>query len=453
MHTKESQQMPQTPQLRYASLHRSIERGMATDEVWSELSRTCLGLGFNDEAVRAYREVEAPHLRRSLAVLLARHGLISDAEKRLNVEPSKTGAAGVQVVEGDPKPDFGQQLADSVHCLFMEHMPLTVIVATLTFPLVVGLGGFLTAGSHFFLLPAIALLPGLSVLGIVGAMGRRIMVDAGQGIYDPPRVPAFRELTQEAARFLTDMTILGLVLLGPGTTMFLLTGHLAAGISSLALGMFLMPMALLLRELSDDWRALSPMVLLRAVGRAGPSYLAVSLTILAMMLPALLSGLATVGTHLYLQIAVIGPLVVVPLFVASRLLGNFFHAHHESLQEMVGVEQVSSETSDVDDPELDNLPELDAGQGVSETRAPASPARQRLGAPSHPESQVPSRRVKRLRARNGKIVGPKPVFEEGEGKGRDRSWLNELPDLSNIPGARVVSYADRDREGASSSPN
>ena len=66
----------------------------------------------------------------------------------------------------------------------------------------------------------------------------------------------------------------------------------------------LMPMALLIRELSDDWRVLSPTVLLRAVGRGGPSYVKMALVIFGLMLPALLTCLVTLGSHFYLQIMV-----------------------------------------------------------------------------------------------------------------------------------------------------
>ncbi len=339
-------QQSQTPQLRYASLHRTIDRGMGSDDVWSELSRACVALGFNDEAVKAYREVETPHMCRSLGVLLARHGLISGSEPpaRSSGSSHAPSSSRYAAVEDHPEPGFRQLVTDPFQFLFLDHMPLTVIVATLIFPLVVGLGGFLTADSHLVLFSSVALLPGLFVLGIVGALGRRIMVEAGRGLYEPPPVPDFRTLCREAPRFLLDMLVLCLVFLGPGTlTLLLQPDNLRMGLGSLALGMFVMPMGLMLSELSDDRRAFSSLVLLRAIGRGGLQYAKTSLVICLLILPAVLSALATMGSHFYLQISIIGPLIVVPLLVSCRLLGKFFHDQRSELQDLFGdVEPVVS---------------------------------------------------------------------------------------------------------------
>ena len=315
IHNTAKPQPSQPQQLRYATLHRTIDKGMGTDAVWSRLSRVCVELGFNDEAVQAYREIETPHLCLSLGVLLARHGLISESE--LPARSSGYSSSPYAAVEAYTESGFRQRVTDPFQFLFLDHMPLTVIVATLTFPLVVGLGGFLTADSHFLLFSAITLLPGLFVLGIVVSLGRRIMVEAGQGLYDPPPVPDFRTLCREAPRFILDMLVLCLVFLGPGTlTLLLLPDNLIMALGLLALGVFVMPMALLLNELSDDWRALSPLVLRRAMRRGGLEYVKTSLLIYALILPAALSALATMGSEVYLQVSIVGPLTVVSLFVS-----------------------------------------------------------------------------------------------------------------------------------------
>ena len=401
-------QQSQTPQLRYASLHRTIDRGMGSDDVWSELSRACVALGFNDEAVKAYRKVETPHMCRSLGVLLARHGLISGSEPpaRSSGSSHAPSSSRYAAVEDHPEPGFRQLVTDPFQFLFLDHMPLTVIVATLTFPLVVGLGGFLTADSHFLLFSAITLLPGLSVLGIVGALGRRIMVQAGQGIYYPPPVPDVHILCREAPRFLVDVLVLCLILLGPGTTtLLLLPGHLIPGVDSLVLGMFLMPavgslllgmflmpMALLMSEFSDDSRALSPIRLLSAVSRGGYEYLRTALVISALFLPAVLSALATMESHFYLQVSVIGPLIVVPLFVSCRLLGKYFHDQRSELQDLIrDVEPVVSpvfadkEPPPVPRPERSPETHLAPARSVARSRPPRQPLR----APSHPEARAP----------------------------------------------------------------
>ena len=393
---------------------------MGTDAVWSRLSRVCVELGLNDEAVQAYREIEIPHLYASLGVLLARHGLISVSELPVRrSESSQDPSSGSYAQAEDyPESGFRHLVTDAFEFLFLDHMPLTVTVASLTFPLVVGLGGFLTADSHFLLFSVIALLPGLAVVGIVGALGRRIMIDAGQGLYDPPPVPDFRTLCREAPRFILDMLVLCLVFLGPGTlALLLLPNNLMAALGALALGMFVMPMALLLNELSNDWRALSPRVLLRAIGRGGLEYAKTSLVICALILPAVLSAVVTMGSQFYLQVSIIGPLIVVPLFVSCRLLGNLFHSQQAQLQDLVG-EAPPEDYPEEFEEETDLEPEL--------MESPAT----------HPDPPQPPPRAPSL---------PEPTEAP-----RHSKLLDELPDLSNLPGAHIVRREDRERAGAAS---
>ena len=70
-----------------------------------------------------------------------------------------------------------------------QHMPWLVLTTMLAFPLVVGLGGFLTAGGSPLLLAAIAALPGLTVLVIVAAMGHEILRSSSSGESDVPNLP------------------------------------------------------------------------------------------------------------------------------------------------------------------------------------------------------------------------------------------------------------------------
>ena len=350
-------QKSETPQVRYASLHRTIDRGTTSDYIWSELSRVCVALGFNDEAVEAYLQVETPPICRSLEVLLAHHGLLSQSES-----------------QDRPETGFRHLITDPFRFLFLDHMPLTVIVATLTLPLVVGLGGFFTAENHFLLFAAITLLPCLAMLGVVGALGRRIMVEAGEGIHSPPPVPDVQILCREAPRFLVDMLILCLILLGPGAmTLLLLPGNLMPAVASLFVGMFLMPMAMLMSEFSEDWRELSPFRLLHNIGRGGYEYVKTALVISALFLPAALSALATMGSHFYVQVSIIGPLIVVPLFVSCRILGRFFHDQRSDLQVLIG----------------DVEPVVTPAVQPKQPRPVPRPKRAPLRPSFHPESRVP----------------------------------------------------------------
>lgn len=303
-----------SPQMRYASLHRAVEQGMATEATWRDLVRVCADLGLHDEARRAFREVFDPFEQKRLRALLVRRGILSVDEAAAAPEPpARVFVERTSILE---------ETVDALRFLFLDHMPLTVVVATLTFPLVVGLGGVLTAGSPIFVFPAIAMLPGLTVLGIVGALGRRILVESAEGIDDPPPIPDAGTLFGDAARFLLDVTVLFSLLLGPAIALPLLGGPIGATLCAAAVGALLLPMALALRQLRGDWQALSPNVLFGAIVKGGKRYLGAAGFSALLFLPAAIAGIAAAGSHFYLQVSVIGPLVVAPLFVSSRLLGR-----------------------------------------------------------------------------------------------------------------------------------
>ena len=322
-------------------------------------------------------------------------------------------------------------------------------------------------------------------------------------------MPELGTLLRESKRFLLDMLILLVIFVGPGTAMLLLSGDVGSAVGSIALGMLLLPMAVLVRQLSDDWRVLSPTTLFRAISRGGIQYLAVTLVIGLMMLPAFVSAMITMGSHVYLQISVIGPLLVVPLFLTCRLLGRFFHIHREQLADLVGKGwSPAAPEARKDYPSAFRLRTRTPIPSPGIRRAARSqPARQALGAPSHPESLASTPRTSRpqtswpkaakpkhakprpgKRARNAKkrrqaspvVAGipshpetaaysgslpataypqsstpvpvscapdaPHPVVTH-----RSAPSLDDQPDLSNIPGARVIKNGDRERSGAASS--
>jgi len=317
----------QSPQLRYACLHRTIERGLANDDTWAELTRVCVTLQLQDEALRAFEHLHSPTLRHVLNNFLVKSGVKeADAESE--------GARPVVEFHED-RAGVKDHLRDAVQFLFQDHMPLMVIIATLTFPLVVGLGGFMTQGTSMFLLPIIALLPGLSVLAILGGMGRRILLEAANGMEDPPKMPTFPVLARESARFTSDLVALGAVFLGPAIAATLLGVPGPSCVVAFVVGAALLPMAMVLRQLRGDWQGLDPRTLMRAVRLGGRDYFAIAGIITAMFLPAMLAGWSSMGASLYLQVSVIGPLAVLPIFVVARILGTFVYEHRDALRDVV----------------------------------------------------------------------------------------------------------------------
>lgn len=325
----------QSPELRYASLHRAVEQGIASGEVWLELAEVCMQLGHCEEAVRAWKTMPDGSARNRLESLLARRQLIQPTD------PQGPGRKPVvqQVAPPLEEPEsinLAEHVSDSMQYLFTGRMLLLVLVATLAFPVIVGLGGFLTAGSSMLVLAAMAALPGLCVLGIVGALGRRILVSSSRGEEEVPALPGLAGLSHAAMRFLGDASLEVVTLVVPSVVLLWLQAPLTTCLPTMLLGALLLPMAHALRQVRDDFRAYAPGVLLRAIGRTLIPYLGISCAFWAMFLPAAVVAYATLGNPIWLQLSVVGPLTVLPIFVTSRMLGTFLDVHRHRLGDLLG---------------------------------------------------------------------------------------------------------------------
>ncbi|MCA8941976.1 MAG: hypothetical protein KDB80_05390, partial [Planctomycetes bacterium] len=326
----------ESPERKYASLHRTIEAGSATDRTWSDLVHCCLQLNKPDEAMKAAGFIDDPSLAERAQKLLIKQGAIR--HQRTQPASGMTRSATIRSVQQNIQNDpIGENIADSFRFLFSEQMPLIVIFATLTFPLVVGLGGFLTQDSHAFVFPLIAMIPALSVVGLIGALARQILVDASRGLDDPPTIPALPTLFTSAGRFLVDSALLGAIFLAPGFAIMqvdAVSGWAVAG--TLGLGVFLLPMAMAIRQVTDDFRALSPNVLFTAIVRCGMRYCAFAACFGLLFAPAGVSAYYSAGSAIYLQVSVVGPLMVAPMFIVARLLGVLLATHRKDLAPLIG---------------------------------------------------------------------------------------------------------------------
>ncbi len=475
----------QSPELRYASLHRSVENGLATERTWAELLDVCLVLGRNEEALRAFDYLRDPSLKRRKAHRLQAAGIRCEALR----EPPKPRPRASQVHRPQPRAQGGaaplraeaaEIFGDSLRYLFLDHLPVTLIVATVTFPLLIGLGGFLssTAGpSAYFALSFLALVPALSALGMVGALVRRVLLESARGLDDPPAIPTFPELCREALRFGGHVAVLGVALLGPGILGFFIQPlGLVLPLAATALGLTALPMALLLRELSGNWQSLHPQHVARAIRRGGLRYFKLCGFSALLLAPAAGALALTIGSEPYMAISVVGPLLVTPLFVIARMFGHLW----ADLRRTARVPAASNEAS--------GNPTARASNGK------AAPRKQSLGRlhrdAAHPEAQPASTR--RVGAANP-LVGHRPEVpgtdrarmpvgaaqQESSGRrtglrtraevaaatrapsaGTIASGRGSNPpragrpspaphDPASIPGARVVRGNDRQRIGAS----
>jgi hypothetical protein len=333
----ESHAQPQreTPQQRYANLHRALERGLDSDEVWKELADVSLAIGHGDEAVRCMRRIKNEATRLALESRLQRLGLCeapatapAAAVAHAAAPAASHAGAGAHGAGGHTLRDH---VVDAFQYLFHQQMPWLVLLTTLSFPLLVGVGGFLTAGSSLVLLTAIAALPGLCIVAMVGAMGREVLLASAEGNGDVPQVPSFPDLVRAARSFFTDAVLVLGALLGPSLLSLWLGAPLTMALPGLAIGAFFVPMAWGLRHLRGTLEALSPVVLVRAIARSGCDYVGVAAVTCGMFLPAALVTWISLPRPVWVQIASVGPLCVLPLFACSRLLGTWLDAKRDAI--------------------------------------------------------------------------------------------------------------------------
>ena len=215
----------ESPEKRYVCLHRTIEQGHATDRSWSELSAVCYRLGYVTEAIKRAQEITDPAIRHRTEMRLVHKGVMrrptSPPKAKVQRSPGQGSSSGDGRSSEDDRStavstSFREEVTDSFAYLFLEHIPYTVIAITLVFPLVIGVGGMLTAGTDAWVFPAIALLPVLFMIVLVGALARQILLDTTNGLTDPPPINELPRLAVSAFSFVRDSAIVALALTAPG---------------------------------------------------------------------------------------------------------------------------------------------------------------------------------------------------------------------------------------------
>lgn len=474
-----------SPQLRYASLHRAVERGMASPEVYRELVDTCLELGHVDEARRIHASMDECSTRDWIGSKLVRCGLLDETETKGHPSDPDHPADSAQ-----QDPTVGEHIKDALQFLCQGHMPAVALLTMLAFPIVVGIGGFMTADGSPWLFAGLAALPGLCVLGIVGAMGRHTFMLAAEGAEAVPPIPAPTEMLKSARRHLTDSLLVLGVLIAPSLTLLWFDVPLTSSLPGLFAGMFLTPIALILRQSRGDLGAFSPIAMLRGIWRSR-GYTKITCAFWLAFAPAAIAFWSSLGHAVWLQIAIVGPLAVLPTFATARLLGTFTEVHRWRLGtlldpakgKIVRNTRASTRKATATRPgqQRSSKPRVAAAspqarptKGRSPQRSrtasartqdraqprsaaansprQARPARQATqGQPTQQRPQrAPAKRVVRKQpAPRAVQPEPQPTVTEP----RAASCSNEHnsgPDLSGIPGARVISSADRERCGAAS---
>ncbi len=451
------------PELRYASLHRAVERGMASQDVFRELAEICLQLGHLEEAIRVHEGMEPGPRRDHVASRLRRRGLLGGSHAN---QSGAFAAPGGAARAADDIPSVSERALDAVHYLAQGAMPAIALSTMLAFPIVVSAGGMLTGGSPW-LFAALAAPLAFCVLGLVGAMARKIHLQSSEGESEPPAVPGAGELLALGKRYFADQAAVFGVYVAPVVVALLLGVPAMSMLPALVLGMFLVPMALLLRQHRGDFGALSPVAIMRGIS-CTREYTKIAGLFWLAFAPAVIAFWATLGHAPWMQLAIVGPLAVLPTLGTARILGTFYDSHRELLSKLIaaGEGPRSPKIAASGAPQRKSMRGVRPVGSVARQPAPQTPravrpvsAAQpaprpvtpaahiegrapRLGTPSPsprpPAKQAPSQRPA-LQQANKPRVAPAPAAQ------KDFAG----PDLTGIPGATVISGADRERMGAS----
>lgn len=308
----------------YALIHRAVENGEANDALWQSMVNVCIDLDKKDEAIHALDQISDAGLRRSLRRQLAHRGWHTKAREE--------ETAQVTVTDADMNPSTREKLEDSLRFLFDGRTAWALLVGTVAFPVLLALGGIVTAASDGIGPRVIAAVPVLVLLGMVGAFGRHILILSTHAVDDGADLPEPLQLLRETPAFLLDFAALAGLFLLPGSALMVL-GQPWIALPLFAPAALLLPMATALRLACRDWRALSFRPLWAAV-RSCPSYLRVAGVTTLLFAPAMVAMWLTLGRPAFLVVSVMGPLSVGPFFVAMRMLGLMLYYERAGVEHL-----------------------------------------------------------------------------------------------------------------------
>ncbi len=460
-----------TPQQRYATLHRALEQGLDSDDLWGELASVSATLGHTKEAKRCARRIQDAARRNKYERTLA----LGDKTDRDGTRDPAAAPAASNAGRNQRKKDSGEDksdpgvidhLLDAGQYMLHQHMPWLVLSTMLAFPLIVGLGGLLTAGGSPVLLAAIAAVPGLCVLVVVAAMAHETLRNSITGEGDVPEFPEFAQLLHGARTFLWDAVLVFALFFGVPVAMAIGGVPLTGALPSIAISIYFAPLAFAIRHVRRDMRSFAPVFLWRAARRCGRGYGLVAIAIALAFAPAAIVAWAIVGYAAWVQIAIVGPLCVLPTLASSRLLGTWLDSHRSSLGYLLttdarapaSMQAVSTRpvTKPTQPRNLRRPAALESfrapARNASTTKKASSAARPVRSAsafaPKKASRPTPRAIEGRRPTASNPTVQSNPLIEEKP----QVTYLNDLPDIEGFADAYVVQGEERLLKGAASRP-
>ncbi|MCK5944821.1 MAG: hypothetical protein KAI24_22730, partial [Planctomycetes bacterium] len=308
------------------------------------------------------------------------------------------------------------------------------------------------------------------VLSVVAAMGREILLRSSEGEGDVPELPTFGKLVKGARDFAVDGVLVTTAFFAVPTVMLVAGTPWYSTLPAFTVGALFAPLCFALRQVRRDMRAFSPVFLVRAVRRAGAGYPIVALASTLAFAPAVAVADATVGHPVWVQIAIVGPLSVLPIFTTTRLLGSWLDTKRASLGYlMLRANETLRETRPNPAPQRPNAPRslrrpeaLERQRDSQLAKAAAQPRKNRRTAPPPRPAPASALAQNRTGARSTRAIeGRKPERRPAATPQTPTSGpaapathplaapqLQDAPDLACMPGAVVVSGSDRVAKGA-----
>lgn len=323
-----------SPEARYAELHKRIEAGDDGERVWADLSKVCLVLGKDEEALEAYGKLSSFGPRSRTHALLVDKGLLEAGSVPKGLETTC-------VTDDDMEPTFSEGVSDALQFLVRGRVPLVAMAGMVAFGVLLLLGGLLHRLAGIVAVSVIILPIAIAMLGVVTAFSMRILMLSVSGFDDPPDLPDRNEVIAESKNGALVFSVAAVMLLTPGVLLHWLFSITVVSMLVLSTGWALLPLVVTIRRLSDSWRASGPAQWWRVSKNTRGHVPMVLLANLAMFAPAALAMQAALDQPAYLVASFAGLLSVVPLLASMRMLGQILYYERKNLRGVLEVEQAS----------------------------------------------------------------------------------------------------------------
>lgn len=227
-----------------------------------------------------------------------------------------------------------EEALDALQYLMLGSVPMKIVWFTVSFPAAIAVGQILLP-AHPGRLALLGVLPSLIVACVVMHYARVILLTSADGAEEPPQMYTDVLVGSVKASFVSLILILACV--GPGVLAISLGKPLVYAIPLLAFGLLYLPMALLGVTVRRSLEAALPHCVFRGMAAHSIDYIKIwGFAMLSAVVP--LVALALIGNvPVHMQLAVGGPLSIVPGLFLARLLGRFFYSRRMTLAHALGV--------------------------------------------------------------------------------------------------------------------